>query len=327
MFNFRAPKRPRDDTSDSEEEQQRYATKSRPWAIPKRPSALTSLHLPPSPPRTVPDLELTTRATSEPSDTNSPNSFQDSPFPFTSPPQLRPDIDSDGDHDMDTEMDMDVDADFDIVSSPSLDPSPIDTFAAPLRPAKLDASLWGDDNGISSSNSTRRIPTPMHPTFRLGGVGYPSGGMAGGLNLHPDPYSHARSTHLSIPSNLDIQTANAVSYTENQHLRLPSPIREDEDHDLESHCYTPTTITQSQLSRLSVDEGMHLNGVNALLHANVHANANAESVDEAGVNKTPTPGRKRSGALSTKGKFSMGYRDDCEKCRMRVPGHYAHFLP
>ncbi|KAL8854486.1 MAG: hypothetical protein Q9221_000757 [Calogaya cf. arnoldii] len=35
-----------------------------------------------------------------------------------------------------------------------------------------------------------------------------------------------------------------------------------------------------------------------------------------------------SGSTSTKGKMSisMGYRADCEKCRMKVPGHYNHWI-
>lgn len=24
--------------------------------------------------------------------------------------------------------------------------------------------------------------------------------------------------------------------------------------------------------------------------------------------------------------FSMGYRSDCEKCRMKVPGHFSHII-
>ncbi|KAF3309663.1 hypothetical protein TWF173_010644 [Orbilia oligospora] len=31
-----------------------------------------------------------------------------------------------------------------------------------------------------------------------------------------------------------------------------------------------------------------------------------------------------SGIATSKGRFTMGYRADCEKCRNRVPGHYAH---
>ncbi|KAK6506014.1 hypothetical protein TWF506_010940 [Arthrobotrys conoides] len=30
------------------------------------------------------------------------------------------------------------------------------------------------------------------------------------------------------------------------------------------------------------------------------------------------------GIAASKGRFTMGYRADCEKCRNRVPGHYAH---
>lgn len=237
---------------------------------------------------------------------------------------------------------MDAEMDTDIVRSPSLDASALDTFAAPPRPAKLDASLFGSASSRDGflhghgNNSSGRLPTPMHSTFRLGGVGYPSGGMAGGLNLHPDPYSHARGSHLSALDPLDTGFAatNAASYADNRHLRMPSPICEDEDG---GHtCYTPTAITQSQLSRLSVDEDMDLDGVDhALLTTQVERGGQHggmgmdEEVVVQGVDTTsPTRGRKRSGALSSsKGRFSMGYREDCEKCRMRVPGHYAHFLP
>lgn len=39
-------------------------------------------------------------------------------------------------------------------------------------------------------------------------------------------------------------------------------------------------------------------------------------------------GRQRSGALFTeKKRFHLGYLDDCDKCRARVPGHHSHFLP
>ncbi|KAK6346349.1 hypothetical protein TWF730_010675 [Orbilia blumenaviensis] len=31
-----------------------------------------------------------------------------------------------------------------------------------------------------------------------------------------------------------------------------------------------------------------------------------------------------SGTAASKSRFTMGYRADCEKCRNRVPGHYAH---
>jgi len=32
------------------------------------------------------------------------------------------------------------------------------------------------------------------------------------------------------------------------------------------------------------------------------------------------------GAGGMKRSFSMGYRADCEKCRMKVPGHFSHII-
>jgi hypothetical protein len=77
---------------------------------------------------------------------------------------------------------------------------------------------------------------------------------------------------------------------------LPSPISED-------YVETPTDITSSQLSRLSFNgEDMEMD--------------------------VPRTGRARSGAITAeKKKFVVGYRDDCDKCRAKVPGHWAHFLP
>ncbi|OIW24679.1 hypothetical protein CONLIGDRAFT_584053 [Coniochaeta ligniaria NRRL 30616] len=35
-------------------------------------------------------------------------------------------------------------------------------------------------------------------------------------------------------------------------------------------------------------------------------------------NWTQQPGMKKS--------FSIGYRSDCEKCRLKVPGHFNHII-
>ena len=78
---------------------------------------------------------------------------------------------------------------------------------------------------------------------------------------------------------------------------------------------TPADVTSSQLSRLSfsVEDNMEL--------------------DPAAIPVPGTPtrtGRARSGAITAGGqgkkKFVVGFREDCEKCRARMPGHWAHFL-
>jgi hypothetical protein len=197
----------------------------------------------------------------------------------------------------DSDFDMDMDMDQDVISqSPS---SPF-TSALSLRPAMLNASLFGSD----PSNNTGRMPTPMHPTFRrsgMNGLGFPASGSAGGLGLN--------NTTIAMPS-MQAPTSRKASrqeLDEDRNRRIPSPISEDFDYP-----NTPTALTQSQLSRLS------------FTHDNP---ADQMEMDEAET-PPPTPrGRKRSGALTGPGRFSMGYRDDCEKCLQRVPGHISHFLP
>ena len=123
---------------------------------------------------------------------------------------------------------------------------------------------------------------------------------------------------LSVPRQPVLQTppvSKKKAYIEqDRSRRMPSPISEDEDLP-----DTPTTaFAQSKLSRLtvtSIPEHMDCEGMNG-----------EPQPPSPGLVRTPTTGRKRSGALSGRGKFSIGFREDCEKCKQRVPGHFAHFL-
>ncbi|KAK0944387.1 hypothetical protein LTR29_004075 [Friedmanniomyces endolithicus] len=140
------------------------------------------------------------------------------------------------------------------------------------------------------------------------------------------------------------------------HLEVPSPIDEDE-------AQTPPSAAEaagSQLSMLSVND-MEIETAADLPSITVHTarSLQYDGTDDAGL---MTPGglspmetgangvlvrkqRQRSGAQShgsvspirmpsernaadvgVKRGFSMGYRADCEKCRMRVPGHMNHFV-
>lgn len=239
-----------------------------------------------------------TPAHSDDGEGNSPASIHDEHLSFASPR-----------HDTDYAMQIDED-DFDVVGSQPPD-SPF--IATNFRPAKLNPDLFGRDTSVAS---TDRMPTPMYPTFQAGamsGLGFPSSGMAGGMGmgmgmgmsstfLKPAPHTTPR---MMPPP----RKHAASSQEDDRSRRMPSPISEDEDIP-----DTPTALTQSQLERLSVT---------------THCSSSADSVMDAdmGPPVPPTPrGRKRSGALTGMGRFTMGYRDDCEKCRLRVPGHYSHFL-
>jgi hypothetical protein len=197
----------------------------------------------------------------------------------------------------DMDFDMDMDEDQDVISQPPTSPF---AGALSLRPAMLNASLFGSD----PNNNTGRIPTPMHPAFQrtgMNGLSYPTSGFAGGFGGMDIPIARP---FMQAPVS---RKANRQVVDEDRTRRIPSPISEDEDHPV-----TPTALTQSQLSRLSFAQD---NPVDQM------------EMDEAKA-PLPTPrGRKRSGALTGIGRFSMGYRDDCEKCRQRVAGHISHFLP
>ncbi|KAF2687131.1 hypothetical protein K458DRAFT_296377 [Lentithecium fluviatile CBS 122367] len=290
-------KRRREEDSDSEDE--RYMKKSRTWSLQQYhgsvsypPSSNLPLRASPSPPRAVPGLEALTPAHSEHSEANSPLSIHDEPLTFSSPR-----------HDMDYAMQMDED-EFDVVSSQPPD-SPF--VATNFRPAKLNPDLFGRDSAV---NSTDRMPTPMYPTFRTGGMsglGYPSSGMAGGMGVGIGFLNNTSSQSAPLMLPPPRKQGNSQG-DQDRSRRMPSPISEDEDIP-----DTPTALTQSQLSRLSVTT--HFNPSDCM------------DTDMAPPVMPPTPrGRKRSGALTGMGRFSMGYRDDCEKCRQRVPGHYSHFL-
>ena len=165
---------------------------------------------------------------------------------------------------------------------------------APLKPPAA---------GYSSMGS--RIPTPIYGHFQEANLlatntvqpetGWRNGDvLTGSMDIDEPPT--CQTTLLPTRSRQSSRT-------------LPSPISE-------SGPDTPTSATEGHLARLTVigsDECM--------------------DVDSSDPDDSPEPfflplrGRKRSIAVPTeKRRFCMGYRDDCEKCKARVPGHFSHFL-
>jgi len=195
--------------------------------------------------------------------------------------------------DSDTAMEeYDSEAPSQLPESPLMDASQDLMHPARLRPS-------------DTVNHTGRVSTPMHPAFKRGAIHRGHAINASFEATHENNgrlYPHGPSTQLPPAGN-----ALAREADDEGGRRMPSPISEDEDIP-----DTPTEFTQSQLSRLSF------------------SNANAtDDMDTSSpsLGLAPAPrGRKRSGALTGVGRFTMGYRDDCEKCRQRIPGHYSHFL-
>ncbi|KAF2432850.1 hypothetical protein EJ08DRAFT_118690 [Tothia fuscella] len=197
--------------------------------------------------------------------------------------------------DADMGMGMNMDEEVSIVGSAS-PPSPYQTQTW-LRPAKLNSP------SIHDQFSGGRIPTPIHSNFLIGA---------------PPP---SRAGTWSGEGNTESMLAppRQRPHIFTNDYRMPSPISED-------YIDTPTDVTSSQLSRLSFSAEDNMD---------MDMPIRSDSVLSDPVPDTPTrTGRARSGAISTisnggmeKKKFVVGYREDCEKCRARMPGHWAHFLP
>lgn len=157
---------------------------------------------------------------------------------------------------------------------------------------------------LSSSSWTIR-PTPLrNPRMALDDHGTRVATPVVSAPVRPQPVPVQVATSSIIPS-----SRNHLGFAME---RFPSPISEDEPH-------TPTTAAGSQLSLLTVTD----------VDMDMDATEPPEPPDPVEP-MTVRKQRQRSGAFTSprepSKKFTMGYRDDCEKCRNRVPGHMNHFL-
>ncbi len=180
--------------------------------------------------------------------------------------------------------------------------------------------------------SQQRVPTPIIP---------PSRPSVRTTQTIGSPRQHVRQRHPQ-----EYNTANS-----SDHLEVPSPIDEDE-------AATPPSAAEaagSQLSMLTVND-MEVDHASNLLLPSISIDRSAtlplpdeDAIDMDADDGFTTPDgresrlvvrkqRQRSGALSSgqgspvrpdpgvKKGLSMGYRQDCEKCRMKVVGHFNHFV-
>lgn len=86
--------------------------------------------------------------------------------------------------------------------------------------------------------------------------------------------------------------------------------------------FMPTPVTEAPMETPSILVS------NTLSRLNVSGEENMDMDDNPMLPPAEMPrGRRRSGAITEKRRFAIGYREDCEKCRQRVPGHFSHFLP
>lgn len=206
-------------------------------------------------------------------------------------------------------QDISMDSDDERNGAVALSPSP-----EGLKPQIASSNPWGQ-----RIQQTNRVPTPIVPMRRRSGV-----------------KQHVRQRH---PQEINSNSSDL--------LEVPSPIEENDFP-------TPPSAAEaagSQLSMLSVSDvemgesgsipTIAIDPVRTPNHS--QGDMDEDAVDGSSEHVVVRRQRQRSGALSngngnsnppvragpstagSKRGFSIGWRADCEKCQMRVPGHFNHW--
>ncbi|TFB06676.1 hypothetical protein CCMA1212_000412 [Trichoderma ghanense] len=222
----------------------------------------------------------------------------------------------------------------------SHDPVSPPGFAAWSHQPAAGPSSYGGAEPNTAASSDRK-PTPMHPNFAAqvrgqqhewAGPGPVVTTLNGVVNMghHPAGFSDDQSVPRAMSGLEDWQAVQS-------HRRLPSPISEIEG------C---TRDQDSSDTSMMIDDGMGATVDPPLptpvmdhpsTMMDVESQAQLQAVDREGDAPSPSPGRRghmRSKHTinswtwqpGMKKSFSIGYRADCEKCRLKVPGHFNHIV-
>lgn len=213
---------------------------------------------------------------------------------------------------------------------------------------------------VQPGGITSRMPTPIHCSFAAQIRGNNWGGAAGGVlqtSGFPPPLDRC------VPRSLDQNAMTDWNHIRDR--RLPSPISEGGGEELGSPRaaldtqlrpglppraasamdFSAPARTPNSLSILSdlVGETTSSAGSSYSGHTNSnncdgcaaeeYAHANAMDIELS----TPSPKKGHTRSRHTlnswtenvpgmKKTFSIGYRADCEKCRLKVPGHFNHII-
>ncbi|GAW17539.1 hypothetical protein ANO14919_069970 [Xylariales sp. No.14919] len=212
--------------------------------------------------------------------------------------------------------------------------------------------------GAIASNVAGRMPTPIHCTFaaqvRGNGWGAVPPVNEGGHAVMSQNNNAVHSAQLyhqqdpTVPRSLDGTTGWSMV----QNRRLPSPISENGGEEVPA---SPGMVldncspVMAQLQRPHLPHMAHSSSPHAMpLHPNIRmspqpADTDAAMMDTDGGSPssapaTPSPRGKYGHSRSKhtvnnwtlqpgmKRTFSIGFRADCEKCQMRIPGHFNHII-
>lgn len=237
----------------------------------------------------------------------------------------------------DIAMNSDDDEDLDDFPAESFE----DGFVAPRR-------LSQQQNAQALRSTMPRVATPMLPPPGSSPRSHSPTQLRNSILQHirsRHPQEYLSSDHFDVPSLVDeseVPTAPSAAEAAGSQLSMLSV----SDVDMDAVDPIPTTAICS--AARTEAEPSH-----AFLHHHHNNNADDESyeleresaiTDREPMDQGPDllvnrKQRQRSGALSNRHQyspatvtnlpkrgFSMGFRADCEKCRLRVPGHMNHFI-
>ncbi|KAF9771953.1 hypothetical protein IL306_010377 [Fusarium sp. DS 682] len=189
-----------------------------------------------------------------------------------------------------------------------------------------------------SDNANGRMPTPIQPSFAVQVRGQQAATTPNGIaNL-----GH-QNTGFGDDQSVPRTMAGGWQAIQNER-RLPSPISECDDS-MACQPITPTGMRFDASAHGFVTPGMEHPNVtiepspphdveHPMMDVESHCSGN--SADGDGDPTTPSPRRGHIRSRHTvnnwtwqpgmKKSFSIGYRADCEKCRLKVPGHFNHII-
>lgn len=225
----------------------------------------------------------------------------------------------------------------------------MDTGSSP----PLDHDQVVQSEAFPHHRSTGRTPTPIQQSFAIQVRGPPGGWTQGQTNLAPNGIvnlghqvtglSQDQTVPRAVPGEAEWHTL------QNHRPDLPSPISE-----LGGSVMTNTAdssagvvmdgdkasslpLPPSRQCAFPGEGSTHaMEHPNAVLDVDGHFASSQHSESDADPT-SPSPGRKghqRSKHTvnswtwqpGMKKSFSIGYRSDCEKCRLKVPGHFNHIV-
>lgn len=176
--------------------------------------------------------------------------------------------------------------------------------------------------GHGNLDATTRMPTPIQPSFAAQVRGQQCE-WAGNASVNPQSGgSNSQHVPRSMSSEADWQRIQ-------NNRRLPSPISECDD------------VMSSQLSDSQEipDHCTHSVPLSHMEHPNAMMELERPRTADVDGSESPGPSPNRRGHMRSKHtinswtwqpgmqrSFSIGYRADCEKCRLKVPGHFNHII-